>query len=246
MELYGLIGKPLRHSMSADYFRRKFTTEGTLDMRDYRNFELESIDSLPALLEQNRELRGFNVTHPYKEQILPLLSSLSERAARVGAVNCVRIGAEGELEGHNTDYEGFEASLKEFIFSERPKALVLGTGGASKAVCAVLEDMGMEYLRISHSGQGDLSYEELCGEIISDYRLIVNATPLGMYPAEGECPPIPYEFLTPEHYLFDLIYNPATTEFLRRGQMQGAAICNGRKMFVYQAEASWRIFGRFL
>lgn len=244
MELYGLIGKPLSHSLSADYFTRKFANAGELDERAYRNWELERIEDLGELLGRNEGVRGFNVTHPYKESILPLLSSLSERAARIGAVNCVRVESDGRLVGHNTDYEGFAAALGEFLLSERPKALVLGTGGASKAVCAVLEDMGMEYLRVSHSSRGDIGYEALSEAIMDEYRLIINATPVGMHPHDKECPPIPYEWVTPEHFLFDLIYNPATTEFLRRGQLGGAAICNGQKMFVYQAEASWRIFGR--
>lgn len=243
MELYGVIGLPLAHSLSADYFTRKFAGEGLLDEMEYRKMELESIDSLPALLEAHPQLRGFNVTHPYKEQIIPLLSSLSPAAERIGAVNCVRVES-GGLVGHNTDYEGFAIALGDFLLSERPRALVLGTGGASKAVCAVLEDKGIDYLTVSHSGRGDLSYEQMDETVITERGLIINTTPLGMFPAVEGCPPIPYEHLTTEHFLFDLVYNPATTEFLRRGQKMGCAVCNGQKMFVCQAEASWRIFGR--
>lgn len=243
MELYGVIGLPLAHSLSADYFTRKFADEDTLDVREYRKMELQNIDELHPLIASHPELRGLNVTHPYKEQIIPLLTSLSKEAERIGAVNCVRIEPDGTTRGYNTDYEGFSLALGDFILNDNPKALVLGTGGASKAVQAALEDRGLEFLTVSHSGKGNLSYEELTEEIVASHRLIINTTPLGMHPRESECPPLPYDYLTPDHYLFDLIYNPATTEFLRHGQRHGTRICNGQKMFVYQAEASWHIFG---
>lgn len=243
MEFYCVIGKPIAHSLSADYFTRKFASEGELDSREYRKVELESIGDLAEFRATHPTLRGFNVTHPYKEQIIPHLSRLTPVAGRIGAVNCVRVESDGSLEGHNTDYEGFRTSLTELLQGERPRALVLGTGGASKAVRAALEDMGIEYLTVSHSGRGNMGYEELTEEIVSTHLLIINTTPLGMFPSVEECPPLPYELLTPAHTLYDLIYNPATTEFLRRGQMRGAAICNGQKMFVHQAEASWRFFG---
>lgn len=244
MELYGIIGKPLAHSLSADYFTRKFASAGELDVREYRKMELESIEHLPALLAQNPNLRGFNVTHPYKEQILPHLARLSGEAQRIGAVNCVKVEEDGSLVGYNTDYEGFAMALGEVLGGEEVKALVLGTGGASKAVQRVLADRDIDFLVVSHSDRGDLSYEELTPTIIATHRLIINATPLGMAPAVGECPPLPYEHLTPDHLLFDLIYNPATSEFLRRGQKQGTRICNGQRMFVLQAEASYRIWSR--
>lgn len=242
MELYGVIGKPLAHSLSADYFTHKFALVGELDTKEYRKMELESIDELPKLLAQHPDLRGFNVTHPYKEQIIPYLSQLSREAQRIGAVNCVRVERDGALVGYNTDYEGFAEALGEVLGHNRPKALVLGTGGASKAVCMALADKGIDLLRVSHSGKGDVAYGDLTPEIIAERTLIINATPLGMAPTVGECPPLPYTLLTAEHILFDLIYNPATSEFLRRGQMQGVTIYNGQKMFVYQAEASWRVW----
>lgn len=245
MELYGIIGKPLTHSMSADYFTRKFADSGELDMREYRKMELESIEELPALVASHPNLRGLNVTHPYKEQIIPLLTSLSEVARRIGAVNCVRVESDGSLVGYNTDYEGFSMAIDEVLLSERPRALVLGTGGASKAVQVALVDKGIDFLTVSHSGNGDLSYDDLSAEIMADHTLIINTTPLGMHPEVNACPPIPYDLLTPEHILFDLIYNPAITEFLRGGQRKCTRIANGQKMFVYQAEASWRIFGNF-
>lgn len=243
MELFCVIGKPIAHSLSADYFTRKFAAEGALDSREYRKVELGSIEEFAEFRATHPTLRGFNVTHPYKEQIIPLLSRLTPVAQRIGAVNCVRVAEDGSLEGHNTDYEGFRTSLAELLHGERPKALVLGTGGASKAVRAALEEMGIDHLSVSHCGRGDLSYEELTEEIMASHLLIINTTPLGMYPNVRECPPIPYELLTSAHTLYDLIYNPATTEFLRCGQLHGTAICNGQKMFVHQAEASWRFFG---
>ena len=230
--------------MSADYFTKKFAAEGCLDTKAYRLFELDTIADLKTLLAAQPDLRGLNVTYPYKKEIIPLLDSLSPEAERIGAVNCVRVEDDGRLVGYNTDYMGFGTSLDEFLGGAKTKALVLGTGGASQAVQACLEDKGFEFKTVSHSGNGDLSYEQLTPEVMAEYRLLINATPLGMAPRLEECVPIPYEFLTDEHYLFDLIYNPATTEFLRRGQMQGAAVCNGQRMFVCQAEASWRIYGR--
>ncbi len=244
MELYAVIGKPLAHSLSADYFTRKFAAEGELDVREYRKMELESIDDLPQLLADNPNLRGFNVTHPYKEQIISHLTAISKEARRIGAVNCVRVEEDGSLVGYNTDFDGFSMALCEMLGGEYVSALVLGTGGASKAVCLALADRGIDFLRVSHSGKGDLSYEDLTPEIIAERKLIINTTPLGMYPEVGECPPLPYDLLTPQHYLFDLIYNPAITGFLRRGQMQGATVCNGQRMFELQAEASWKIWAR--
>ena len=156
-------------------------------MREYRKMELESIEELPALIASHPNLRGLNVTHPYKEQIIPYLATISPEAQRIGAVNCVKIAEDGSLAGHNTDYAGFAQSLGEFLLSERPKALVLGTGGASKAVQAVLKDKGLDFLTVSHSGKGDLSYEELTAEIISTHQLIINTTPLGMHPDAIHC-----------------------------------------------------------
>ena len=241
-ELYGLIGRPLGHSLSADYFTRKFALAGEADVRAYRLFELESIEQLTQLLGEHPNLRGLNVTIPYKKAVIPMLDRLSDEAARIGAVNCIKVEADGSLTGHNTDYVGFGESLVEFLEGAHPRALVLGTGGAAQAVCAWLADHGFDFLRVSHSGSGDVGYEELTPAMMADYGLIINTTPLGMSPATEACPAIPYEALTADHYLFDLVYNPALTEFLRRGQRRGAHICNGMAMFVKQAEASWRIW----
>ncbi|MBR4851540.1 MAG: shikimate dehydrogenase [Tidjanibacter sp.] len=244
MDLFGLIGKPVSHSKSAEYFTKKFAAEECLDTKAYHLFELDTIDDLKGLLASQPDLRGLNVTYPYKKEIIPFLSSLSPEAERIGAVNCVRVEDDGRLVGYNTDYMGFGTSLGEFLGTNKPKVLVLGTGGASQAVQAWLEDAGFEFRTVSHSGKGDFSYEDLTAEVMEEYKLIINTTPLGMAPLQEECPPIPYELVTEEHYLMDLIYNPAVTEFLRRGQKRGAAVCNGQRMFVCQAEASWRVYGR--
>ena len=241
MKLYGLIGYPLGHSFSEKFFREKFAAEGIADCR-YRNFPIPSIEELPRMLAENPDLRGFNITIPYKQAVLPYLASLSEEAEAIGAVNCVSVSGK-ELVGYNTDAYGFRRSLLRLIGEERPRALVLGTGGASRAVCYVLEQLGIDCRLVSRSaGEGRTSYEELTPEIIRERELIVNTTPLGTFPKVEECPDIPYEALTCRHYLYDLVYNPAVTEFLRRGAEHGALTMNGYKMLVGQAEKSWDIW----
>ena len=241
MRTFGLIGCPLGHSFSARYFAEKFAAEG-ISGCEYRLFEIASVGELPKLLEQTPGLCGFNVTIPYKEQIIPLLDSLSEGAAEIGAVNCVKI-ENGRLCGYNTDAFGFCNSLEELLAGERPAALVLGTGGASKAVRYVLRTLGMECLTVSRRpGGGDITYGEIEGAVLAGHRLIVNTTPLGTYPATEGCPDIPYGLLGPEHRLFDLVYNPPLTEFLRRGRERGARTMNGSRMLADQAEESWRIW----
>lgn len=243
MDIYGVIGSPLGHSLSADYFTRKFARESTLDTKEYRKFELESITLLPELLAENPDLKGFNVTIPYKKQIIPYLDELSAEAERIGAVNCVKI-VNGRLIGYNTDYAGFRVSLEKFLGDARPSALVLGTGGSSLAVQTVLKDLGITFLTVSRSAKrGNIAYKNLSKEHIIEHPLIINTTPLGMFPDVKSCPPIPYEFLSEEHFLYDLVYNPPTTEFLKRGQFRNTSVCNGQRMFIMQAEASWNIFG---
>lgn len=242
MKLYGLIGLPLGHSFSARYFADKFAAEGVEHLYDYRLFELPRVELLRELLSENPSLAGVNVTIPYKQSVMPLLDRLSPEAERIGAVNCIKVEEGGILTGYNTDYLGFGCSLVNFLKGERPAILVLGTGGASKAVCTWLDDNGYDYLRVSHSGKGDLSYTELTADIVADHKLIINATPLGMSPDVATCPQIPYDSLSADHYLFDLVYNPPQTEFLRRGAERGAHICNGLEMLRLQAEESWRIW----
>ena len=242
MKRYGLIGYPLGHSFSQRYFTEKFEREGIAGCT-YENFPIESIDRLDEVLERHPDLCGFNVTIPYKERIIPRLRSMAEEARKIGAVNCVRVTPEG-LVGHNTDTYGFRTSLLKLLDGAHPeRALVLGTGGASKAVKYVLEQLGIPFNVVSRKASaGNFTYDELTSETVRTRRLIVNATPLGTFPKTDECPDIPYEAIGETHFLFDLVYNPPLTEFLHRGQQQGAAIANGYDMLVGQAEKAWSIW----
>lgn len=253
MKLYGLIGYPLGHSFSQRYFSEKFAAENITDC-EYRNFPLEKIEDVALMIAGNKDLQGFNITIPYKQAIIPYLSEIDPEAQAVGAVNCVRITRRTdllsgcpldsiELKGYNTDVYGFRNSLLRFIGDNRPNALVLGTGGSSKAVKYVLEGLGIEYKNISRKASGKtLSYEQLNDRIIAEYPLIINCTPLGTYPDVGVCPDLPYEAMGPDNYLFDLVYNPEVTEFLRRGAAKGAHTRNGYEMLAGQAERSWGIW----
>jgi shikimate dehydrogenase len=246
VNLYGLIGFPLGHSFSATYFARKFSREGI--EAQYRNFPLDEITRLTELLQDEKGLAGLNVTVPYKERIIPYLNELDPVAREVGAVNTVVVDRDGgllSLKGYNTDVIGFERSLLEHLGSHHKQALVLGTGGSAKAVEYVLRKLGIGMIRISRNrGEDRISYDDLGLDTVAGHTLVVNTTPVGMYPGVGECPPIPYDALTPGHLLFDLVYNPEKTLFLTRGQEQGAGIVNGYEMLVFQAEASWEIWNR--
>ena len=242
MRRYGLIGYPLSHSFSQQYFTEKFQREGKTDC-SYSNFSIPSIDALTEVLE-DRELCGLNVTIPYKQEVLSFLDVRSDVVAAIGACNCIRIEG-GVRTGYNTDVVGFERSLIRRLDGHHRRALVLGTGGASKAVEWVLAKLGIGYRMVSRRPRDEnagLRYDQVDAAMLGEYTLIVNTTPLGMYPRTEECPPLPYEALTPRHYLFDLIYNPARTLFLRRGEERGAVVENGHEMLVLQAEESWRIW----
>jgi shikimate dehydrogenase len=242
MKRYGLIGYPLSHSFSQRYFTEKFVREGIAGCT-YSNFSLSSIDELPAVLA-DPELRGLNVTIPYKQQVLPFLTAMSPVVESIGACNCIQIKG-GVRTGHNTDVLGFERSLVRKLDGHHQQALVLGTGGASKAVEWVLDQLGIAYRLVSRSPRpdtGDLGYDDLDAGLVACYTLIVNTTPVGMYPNVADCPPLPYEAIGPRHYLYDLIYNPERTEFLRRGAARGAVVENGHEMLILQAEESWRIW----
>ena len=245
MKRFGLIGYPLGHSFSRAYFTDKFRTEGIPDCR-YENFPLERIEEVKTLPEAYPDLQGFNVTIPYKQQVIPYLAETDAEAAAIGAVNTVRIIRTPDgirMKGYNTDAAGFRQSLLEMLGAERPDALVLGTGGASRAVRYVLEKLGIRYRLVSRRGSGNVfSYEDLTEEIIGQYRLIVNTTPLGTFPDVGSAPDIPYGGIGKHHFLVDLVYNPAGTEFLHRGRIRGAAVKNGYRMLVGQAEAAWNIW----
>lgn len=248
MNLYGLIGNPLTHSFSKQYFAEKFERDGITDSR-YDLFPLDTIEELPALLTQNPNLRGLNVTIPFKQAVIPHLDSLDEHsAARIGAVNTIKFFADGSTKGFNTDYYGFRQSIYEW-FDRRGekcqgiKALVLGNGGAAKAVMAALTDLDAEPQLVSRTkSEGILTYEDLTEEVMAGHRLIVNTTPLGMYPKIESFPPIPYQWVGKQHFLYDLVYNPLSTIFLQKGAMQKAAIHNGLKMLQLQAEEAWKIW----
>lgn len=242
MRRFGLIGRPLGHSASAAWFTAKFRQEGLYDCA-YALYELPAIDALPALLAATPELEGFNVTIPYKRSVMEYVDNLSFDARMIGAVNCVRRTARG-IEGHNTDIVGLRESLAELLGDAQPAhALVLGTGGASQAVQYALAERGIAYDLVSRDpARGNYTYDNLPCEVVAESTLIINASPVGTYPAVEEAPRIPYAYVTPDHYLFDLVYNPPLTQFLDYGRQRGARILNGERMFRAQAEASWRIW----
>ena len=241
MREFGIIGRPLGHSASARHFTAKFENEG-LDCH-FEQYELPSIEALPELLERV-PLEGFNVTIPYKQQVMRYLDGLSDEAAKIGAVNCVRRHADGRMIGHNTDIIGLRVALAELLDGVVPEhALVLGTGGASQAVQYALTELGIPFDLISRDpAKGNYTYDNLPVEVVAESKLIINATPVGTWPNVEEAPRIPYAYLTPEHHLLDLVYNPPLTQFLDYGQQRGAKIMNGERMFLGQAAAGWTIW----
>jgi shikimate dehydrogenase len=248
MKLYGLIGNPLTHSSSEDYFTEKFR-KLHLEAR-YNLFPLASIEEFPGLIEQHESLSGLNVTIPYKSSVISFLDELSREAYYVGAVNVVKIikdSGQTHLKGYNTDVAGFESLLKPVIKDRKITfALILGTGGASKAVQFVLRKLGIGYLLVSRKGlkSDQLTYPLVTSSVIRNHQLIINCTPLGMYPNTEEKPELLYRYIGKEHILIDLIYNPAETQFLRLGKLAGATTVNGQMMFEKQAEESWKIWNK--
>ena len=241
MKRYGLIGYPLTHSFSQKYFSEKFLREGMMD-HVYENFPIESIAALPEVLSSHKDLLGLNVTIPYKKEVLSYLDESSPTVELIGACNCIKI-TEGKLSGFNTDVIGFEKSLRPFLKPEHSAALILGTGGAAVAVAYVMQQLGIRYQYVSRQrATNNITYADLDQQIIEEHTLIINTTPLGMYPAVNDCPPLPYEWLCSKHHCFDLIYNPVETVFLQKSAAQKATVQNGAEMLVIQAEESWRIW----
>lgn len=240
--LFGLIGNPLTHSFSKKYFTAKFEQEGLADCH-YELFPLKSIEELPTLLKSNPELEGINVTIPYKKQVLSFLDLKDGIPTELNACNCISIKG-GKLSGFNTDWIGFEKSIKPLLLPHHTKAMVLGNGGATSAIVFVLNKLGIAHLIVSRKlhSHSNITYKDITKELIGEYTIIINTTPVGLYPNENDCPDIPYEFLSSNHLLYDLVYNPAKTLFLKRGQEQGATIKNGEEMLVIQAEESWKIW----
>jgi shikimate dehydrogenase len=240
MRKFGLIGYPLSHSFSKGYFAEKFAEAGLRQVQ-YDNYPIANIESFPSLWE-DAQLIGLNVTIPYKQAVIPYLQGLSAAVKRIGAVNCVVRTPQG-LWGHNTDVIGFQRSLEPLLLSHHDGALVFGTGGAAQAVYYVLEAMGIPYQKVSRQeGPHQMSYEQLSPECIAGHTILINTTPLGMYPQVDSKPPIPYEAISSNHLLYDLVYNPEKTAFLQAGFEQGARIKNGYEMLVLQAEASWELW----
>ena len=239
MRHFGLIGKSLGHSFSAKFFNGKFKAE-QIDA-DYQLFEIEDVATIDNLIKEHN-LEGFNVTIPYKETIIPHLDGLTKEAHEIGAVNCVVI-KNGQKIGHNTDLTGIEASLHWLDIDSNPKVLILGTGGASKAVQYALKKRGIEFMVVSRSEErGDVTYDMLTADIIADHKLIINTTPVGMSPDVENAPTIDYSAIGAEHRLFDLVYNPAKTQFLARGEERGAKTMGGMLMLQTQAIASWHLW----
>jgi shikimate dehydrogenase len=250
MTLLGLIGYPLSHSFSQDIFRAKFREENIEDA-DYLLFPLKEISDIAGLIRSNPMLTGLNVTIPYKEKVIPFLDELDETADKTGAVNTIcidRSGSQVRLLGYNTDVTGFQKMAGAWQNAGVERAIVLGTGGASKAVEYVLAEMNTSVLKVSRkkTGMNVIGYHELDAEIMAAHRLIVNTSPQGMFPEAGSCPDIPYEAITDSHIAVDLIYNPAETLFLKKCRERGAGVFNGLDMLYAQAEASWRIWKDFL
>ncbi|HNW49615.1 MAG TPA: shikimate dehydrogenase [Prolixibacteraceae bacterium] len=249
MKTYGLIGYPLGHSFSKKFFTEKFEKEGLVDCR-YLNFEIESIDLFPSIFEKNPDICGLNCTIPYKQQVIPFLDEIDEETQAVGAVNTIKIirTANGvKLKGFNTDIIGFERSLKPMLSEKHKKALILGTGGASKAIKHILTKLNIDYLSASIEeplNESEIRYYQIDKAMIGERLVIINATPLGTFPKVDNCPSIPYEYLSCDHVLFDLVYNPEITLFMKRGLEKGARVKNGLEMLHGQALASWEIWNR--
>jgi len=242
MRLFGLIGYPLSHSFSKNYFDKKFISEGLTDCR-FENFPVKTIDDLPKLVSTNPELEGLAVTIPYKQAVLRYVNDASNIPNGLSACNCLKISTQ-KISGFNTDYIGFEKSLTPIIKKDHSKALVLGNGGATASVVFVLKKLGIGYKIVSRKIHNDslLTYNDLDEKIITESTLIINTTPLGMFPDSRSYPDIPYRFISKQHLLYDLIYNPAKTNFLKKGEERGAVIKNGEEMLILQAEENWRIW----
>ena len=240
MDKYGIIGYPLGHSFSRAFFTEKFQREH-IDA-EYVNFEIPSADMLPGIVQANPNLRGLNVTLPHKEAVIPMLDEWSDEAKEIGAVNVIRV-RDGRLKGFNSDIIGFMDSIRPLLKPWHQHALVLGTGGASRAIRVGLQRLGIEWTYVSRTpAPGRLTYADLTSELMEHYQVIVNCSPVGMFPRVDACPDIPYQLLTGRHLLYDLVYNPQETLFLKRGAERGAAVKNGLEMLHLQALASWRFW----
>lgn len=244
MSKFGLIGKNIDYSFSRGHFSTKFESERL--PHTYENFDIENISQFPDILKQNTNIAGLNVTIPYKEQIIPYLDAINKTASKIGAVNTIKFHPSGKTEGFNTDYYGFQKSIEPYLTSHHTRALILGTGGASKGIAYALKKLRIRFDYVSRSANPNVKYlyTNLTDEIIKNHQIIINCTPIGTHPNVNQCPDIPYDGITKNHLLFDLIYNPIQTKFLMCGELLGATIINGSKMLEYQAEKAWEIWSK--
>ena len=241
---FGLVGRNISYSFSKGYFTDKFNTENFAGCT-YENFDIPEISAFTEIIKNISDLEGLNVTIPYKETVIPFLGKLSKKATLIGAVNTIKITKKGTLKGYNTDYYGFKKSLEPLLQPHHKKALILGTGGASKGVAFALDQLDIPYTFVSREAkENGIDYGRINATTFDNYQIIINATPLGTNPQVNLCPLIPYEFFTEKHIAFDLIYNPAETQFLKNAKQQGAQIKNGLDMLIFQAEKAWKIWNK--
>lgn len=243
-KLYGLLGKDISYSFSKKYFTHKFS-EPLFENCVYENFDIASIAKFLSIIKKNPDLLGLNVTIPYKEKVIPFLDSLSKKAEKIGAVNTIKFTKKGKLKGYNTDYYGFKKALEPLLLPHHKSALILGTGGAAKAVSFALNELGIYHAFVSREAkENTIDYSLLNVTTFDNFQIIINCTPLGTSPDIKSFPPIPYQYLTEKHIAFDLVYNPAESQFLKKAKKKGATIKNGYDMLVIQAEKSWRIWNK--
>ncbi len=241
---FGLLGRNINYSFSRGYFTEKFEKEKR-EGYTYENFDIQAIESFLEIIKNNDHLSGMNVTIPYKESVMPFLDKLSKKASKIGAVNTIKFTKKGKLKGYNTDYYGFKKSLEPLLEPHHKKALILGTGGASKGVAFALEELGIAYTFVSRqASENALGYNQITDLVFDEYQIIINSTPVGTSPNTETYPEIPYEFFTKKHIAYDLIYNPAETQFLKRAKNQGAKTKNGLDMLIFQAEKAWEIWNK--
>ena len=241
---FGLLGRNISYSFSKGYFTDKFNSENFVGCT-YENFDIPEIAAFPEVIKNTSDLKGLNVTIPYKETVIPFLDKLSKKAELIGAVNTIKITRKGKLKGYNTDYYGFKKSLQPLLQPHHKKALILGTGGASKGVAFALDELDIPYTFVSREAkENGIDYDRINATTFDNYQIIINATPVGTSPNVDAFPLLPYEFFTEKHIAYDLIYNPAETQFLKKAKQQGAQIKNGLDMLIFQAEKAWKIWNK--
>ena len=241
---YGLLGRNINYSFSKGYFTEKFQTEN-LEGCTYENFDIPEITAFPEIIKTNSDIKGMNVTIPYKEVVIPFLDKLSKKATKIGAVNTIKVSKKGKLKGYNTDYYGFMESLRPLLQDHHKNALILGTGGASKGVAFALDELGISYTFVSREAKGKvITYDQINATTFVNYQIIINSSPVGTSPNTEAFPLIPYEYFTENHIAYDLIYNPAETQFLKKAKAQGAQTKNGLDMLIFQAEKAWEIWNK--